>query len=148
MIMANLTSLGEQYVLTLLQGGFSASYTDGFDKIALVGEIDSSGTNVLLTTPQDCGWGFSAGKSNIYTTPDNVFELTVTTSTVIKGVALLCSGVRNDGSGLIEFSTTGDLDTSDILSYFALETPRTFNNDGEVTIDSLTYNFDRNTASI
>lgn len=146
--MANLTSLGEQYVLTLLQGGFSASYTDGFDKIALVGEIDNSGTNVLLTTPQDCGWGFSAGKANIYTVPDNVFELTVTTSTVIKGVALLCSGVRNNGAGLIDFSTTGNLDTSDILSYFALETPRTFNNDGEVTIDSLTYNFDRNTASI
>ena len=146
--MANLTSLGEQYVLTLLQGGFSASYTDGFDKIALVGEIDNSGNNVLLTTPQDCGWGFSAGKSNLYTVPDNVFDLTVNTSTVIKGVALFCSGVRNDGSGLIEFSTTGALDTSDILSYFALETPRTFNNDGEVTIDSLTYNFDRNTASI
>ena len=142
--MANLTGLGEQYFLTMAQGGLAAKYTTGYDRIGLYGSVGGAADS-LIDTIKTITWGFSVGKTSIYIAgTDPLF--TITANTVVKGIALFNSGVRNAGSvGApdIEFSTTGNLDLTDVLARYALEIPRSFVNAGTAELSSLTYNFER-----
>jgi len=139
--MANLTGLGEQYFLTMAQGGLAAQYTTGYDRVGLYDDEDT-----LIGSLATITWGWSAGKASIYMNQDPLFNIPA--STTVKGVALFCSGVRNAGSvGApdIEFSTTGDLDFSDALARIEtdISLPKLFVNAGTTELTSLTYNFER-----
>lgn len=142
--MANMTSLGEKYWLRVAQGALAAQYTTGYDRVGL---YDDDG--VLIGSVQNITWGWSVGKGNIFMNQDPLFNIPA--GTTVKGAALFCSGVRsvtvaaeveNPSYTDIEFSTTGDLDMSDALAIYPLETPKTFPNAGTTELSSLTYNFE------
>jgi hypothetical protein len=126
--MANLTSAGETYVLTLLQGGYSASYTEGFDRIGIYGSI-ASAADSLIDSVQSITWGWTAGNTSIYILTPSSLIFSVAADTVVKGVFL--------------FNSTEGITYGDELSQYILESPRSFTNAGTVEIASLTYNFDR-----
>ena len=142
--MAHLTGLGEQYLLTLVQGGLAAQYTTGYNRIGLYGSVDGAADS-LIDTIKTITWGWSVGKANIYISGTDPLFI-VSALTVVKGIVFFNSGVRNAGTvGApdIEFSTTGDLDLTDVLARYVLETPRSFTNAGTAELSSLTYNFER-----
>ena len=139
--MANLTGLGEQYFLTMAQGGLAARYTTGYDRIGLYDD-----NNVLIGAVQTITWGWASGKASIFMNQDPLFNIPA--GTTVKGLALFCSGIRNAGTvGApdIEFSTAGDLDFSDALARIEtnISLPKLFVNAGTTEISSLIYNFDR-----
>ena len=127
--MANLTSKGEEFVLKLLKGDYSAGST-GFDKIGIYGSINGAADS-LIDTVQSLTWGFSAGNANLYIlSADPVFTITAPTSqTIVKGIVFFNAAI----------STT----FGNELSRVKYPTPYVYNAAGTHTIDSLTYNFDR-----
>lgn len=139
--MANLTGLGEQYFLTMAQGGLAAQYTTGYDRIGLYDD-----NNVLIGAVQTITWRWTSGKASIYMNKDPLFNIPA--GTTVKGLAVFCSGVRNAGTVSvpdIEFSTSGDLDFSDALVRIEtnISLPKLFVNAGTTEVASLTYNFER-----
>ncbi len=139
--MAHLTGLGEQYLLTMVQGGLAAQYTTGYNRMGLYDEDDT-----LIGSLATITWGWSSGKASIYMVQDPLFNIPA--ATTVKGVALFNSGVRNagtTGAPDIEFSTTGDLDFSDALVRYETDDnlPKEFVNSGTVELTSFTYNFER-----
>ena len=123
--MANLTDKGEQYVLKLLQGGWSGG-TLGYDRIGLYGSTGGAADS-LLDGVKNITWAWTAGNSSIFMNQDPLFAIPA--NTVVKGVML--------------FNSVEGVTIADALSQYILETPRTFVNSGTVEVESLTYNFDR-----
>lgn len=142
--MANLTGLGEQYFLTVAQGGLAAVYTTGYDRIGLYGSVGGAADS-LIDSVKNITWGFSVGKANIFVSGTSPL-FNVPASTVVKGIVLFNSVVRNEGTvGApdISFAGAGTLDLTDGLAKYKLETPRSFVNAGTAELSSLTYNFER-----
>lgn len=137
--MANLTGLGEQYFLTMAQGGLAAQYTTGYNRVACIDDTDT-----LIDDIETITWGWSAGKADIYMNQDPIF--TIPEGVTVKSIAFFNSGVRNNGTAGapdIAFSTSGDLEFADALAIYPLSPMKTFTNGGTLKVPSGTYNFAR-----
>lgn len=137
--MANLTGLGEQYFLTVAQGGLAAQYTTGYDRMACIDDTDT-----LIDDVETITWGWSVGKASIFVNQDPIF--TIPAGKTVKSIAFFNSGVRNNGTKDvpdIAFSTSGDLEFADALAIYPLETLKTFTNGGTLQVPNAIYNFER-----
>ena len=137
--MANLTGLGEQYFLTLAQGGFSSAYSTGYDRLACIDNTDT-----LINDIKTITWSWSAGKADLRLVEDPI--VTIPEGVTVKSIALFNSGVRNNGTAGapdIAFSTSGDLEYADALAIYPLEPEKTFTNGGTIKVPSGIYNFTR-----
>lgn len=132
-----LTGLGEQYFLTLAQGGLAAQYSTGYDRMACIDDDDT-----LIDDVETITWGWSAGKADIFVNQDPIF--TIPAGTTVKSIAFFNSGVRNAGTAGtpdIAFSTSGDLEFADALAIYPLETMKVFTIGGTIQVPNARYNF-------
>lgn len=126
--MPYLTDAGEQYILALLKGEYSATYTTGYDRIGIYGSTGGAADG-LIGSVQNITWGWTSGNASIYILTPSTLIFTVPANTIVKGVLL--------------FNSTEGATYGDQLSQYVLESPRSFTNSGTVEITSLTYNFDK-----
>jgi len=137
--MPNLTGLGEQYFLTVAQGGLAAQYTTGYDRVACIDDTDT-----LIDDIETITWLWGAGKAEIYMLEDPIF--TIPEGVTVKSVAFFNSGVRNNGTAGapdIAFSTSGTLEFADALAIYPISPMKTFTNGGTLKVPSARYNFAR-----
>lgn len=125
--MANLTDNGEEYLLGVLKGEYSAG-TTGFDRVGIYGSI-AGAADSLIDTVQTITWGWTAGNASIYILTPSTLIFDVPANTIVKGVML--------------FNSTDGVTFGDEKSVNVLETPQTFTNAGTAEITSSSYNFEK-----